>query len=67
MSYEHSSITKHGLVLPVFLAEQKDQPPDGFITGRERGATRCKEEVQNQDHNEQQLQSQLTFSEVAQG
>lgn len=65
MSYKHSSIVKHGLILPVFLAEHKDQPPDGFITGGEWGATWCKEEVQNQDHNKQQ--SQLTFSEVAQG
>jgi len=59
MSYKYSSITKRGLILPVFLAEHRDWPPDGFVTGMEWGATRCKEEVQNRDHNDQQLQSQL--------
>lgn len=59
MSYKHSSITKHGLILSVCLAEHKDHPPDGFIIGGERGAAQCKEEEQNWDRNKQQLQSQL--------
>lgn len=58
MSYKHSSITKHVLILSVCVAEHKDHPASGFITGRERGAAQCKVEVQNQDHNKQHLQSQ---------